>query len=199
MQVAEVDLKVIAFEVLRELKPELNQQEIVTRVHQYPDVPNVWADPNQIAVALKALVQNSIQAIHDVGGRVEIRLWRKSVQSVGISVRDNGVGIDERAKKHLFDPFFSGREAGRGLGFGLSKAWAILKRMHEGEIRLVDSVGGPGLEDNTLQSIGAFAGVAIGGATFEISLPISLHRPKAVQPERPSLETPVEINLRDAA
>jgi len=36
-------------------------------------------------------------------------------------------------RRHLFDPFYSGREAGRGLGFGLSKAWRIVSE-HGGRI-----------------------------------------------------------------
>jgi signal transduction histidine kinase len=44
----------------------------------------------------------------------------------------------------LFDPFFSGREAGRGLGFGLSKCWRIVTQ-HGGSV-VVNSVGGAGAE-----------------------------------------------------
>ena len=41
-------------------------------------------------------------------------------------VRDTGPGIPAHVRPHIFDPFFSGREAGRGLGLGLSKAWRIV-------------------------------------------------------------------------
>lgn len=48
-------------------------------------------------------------------------------------VSDNGSKIRSDIVDHLFDPFFSGREAGRGLGFGLSKVWTIAE-MHGGRI-----------------------------------------------------------------
>ncbi|MDA0284815.1 MAG: ATP-binding protein, partial [Planctomycetota bacterium] len=47
--------------------------------------------------------------------------------------------LSESEREHLFDPFFSGRQAGRGLGFGLSKCWQIL-RMHGGSIQVIDTV-----------------------------------------------------------
>ncbi|HEX5471500.1 MAG TPA: ATP-binding protein, partial [Lacipirellulaceae bacterium] len=70
-----------------------------------------------------------------------------------IIVRDNGPGISEDVQHHLFDPFFSGREAGRGLGFGLSKCWRIVTD-HGGEV-VVDSP-------------------ANGGAQISILLPLTL-------------------------
>jgi len=45
---------------------------------------------------------------------------------VEITIHDTGPGISSKVRDHLFDPFYSGREAGRGLGFGLSKAWRIV-------------------------------------------------------------------------
>ena len=55
-----------------------------------------------------------------------------------LSVTDNGPGLSEKDRAHLFDPFYSGRDAGRGLGFGLCKCWRIVSG-HGGTIE-VDSV-----------------------------------------------------------
>ena len=52
-----------------------------------------------------------------------------------ITVRDTGPGIPLGVREHIFDPFFSGREAGRGLGFGLSKCWRIVTE-HGGSIHV---------------------------------------------------------------
>ena len=56
-------------------------------------------------------------------------------KEAAIEVRDNGPGVPEAIRPHVFDPFFSGREAGRGLGFGLSKCWRIVTE-HGGTVRL---------------------------------------------------------------
>ncbi|MSR57383.1 MAG: HAMP domain-containing histidine kinase [Planctomycetaceae bacterium] len=88
----------------------------------------IYADPVQLRVAVGALVKNSLEAIADRGqitlsARAELdnnRRWAV------LQVSDNGRGLSAQDREHLFDPFYSGRQAGRGLGFGLSKAWRIV-------------------------------------------------------------------------
>jgi signal transduction histidine kinase len=63
-------------------------------------------------------------------------------QTVILSVIDNGPGIPQSVRPHLFDPFYSGREAGRGLGFGMAKAWRIVDE-HGGSLD-VDSAADSG-------------------------------------------------------
>jgi len=98
-------------------------------------------DPVQIQTALRAVVQNGLEAVGR-GGLVQIVL-DTDAQWVYIRVQDNGPGIPPKVRAHLFDPFFSGRSAGRGLGLGLSKAWRIVVGNHHGQIR-VDSTPGRG-------------------------------------------------------
>ncbi|NUO81405.1 RpiB/LacA/LacB family sugar-phosphate isomerase [candidate division KSB1 bacterium] len=57
-------------------------------------------------------------------------------KSVEIAVHDSGPGIAPEVRQHLFDPYYSGRQAGRGLGVGLAKCRAIVER-HGGEIRVM--------------------------------------------------------------
>ena len=61
---------------------------------------------------------------------------------MAIDICDDGPGITPQQRQHLFDPFYSAREAGRGLGLGLSKAWRIVSN-HGGRI-VVESVPGQG-------------------------------------------------------
>jgi signal transduction histidine kinase len=75
-----------------------------------------------------------------------------AIRTPHLTVRDTGPGIPPAIRPHIFDPFFSGREAGRGLGLGLSKAWRIVQ-LHGGSLT-VDSP-------------------ASGGAVFVIVLPAS--------------------------
>jgi len=53
--------------------------------------------------------------------------------ALAIEVTDTGSGMTAEVRRHLFDPFFSGREAGRGLGFGMSKCWRIVTD-HQGTV-----------------------------------------------------------------
>src|SRR5262249_59589974 len=58
-----------------------------------------------------------------------------------VAVEDNGPGPDERSRVHLFDPFYSGRAAGRGRGLGLPAAWR-LAREHGGDVNYAPTPAG---------------------------------------------------------
>lgn len=109
------------------------------------------ADPTQISVAVHALAKNALEAL-GTGGRVTITVSWQADDGAGsdvggnmgiaaaqswarIVVADNGPGIPPEIVGRIFDPFFSGREAGRGLGFGLSKCWRIITA-HGGRIEV---------------------------------------------------------------
>lgn len=93
-----------------------------------------WADRDQLLVALRALVENALEALGE-GGRVEIGLLPATVGSCGFQVTDTGPGVPMEVRSRLFDPYYSGREAGRGLGLGLCKAWRIATD-HGGRVML---------------------------------------------------------------
>lgn len=115
---------------------EESGKPIALQVRICSRVTHLNMDPTHLSVAVHELLRNSREAIEQ-DGTIEVRVERKGAR-VAISVADDGVGIGEAVKPHLFDPFFSGREAGRGLGFGLSKAWRIAE-LHDGDLRYDDS------------------------------------------------------------
>lgn len=93
----------------------------------------LWADPSQLAVVLTALLRNSLEAADLPDCQIHITTRDESSGMVLFLIADNGPGLSEEQREHLFDPFYSGRQAGRGLGFGLAKAWRIV-RQHGGTI-----------------------------------------------------------------
>lgn len=127
-------------ELLTTLHGELGEQAAGQQtdwVLHAPHVPiRLVADKTQIAVALRSLCINALEALV-TGGRVEIALSQPlpADGSVRVTVSDNGPGIPPEVRPHIFDPFFSGREAGRGLGLGLSKCWRIVT-MHGGRVEV---------------------------------------------------------------
>ncbi|MCH2180413.1 MAG: HAMP domain-containing histidine kinase [Mariniblastus sp.] len=137
MQMETCDLAKLTRQLLDEMADELRTSDIEVLIRSYPGVRMVPVDPTHFAVAIKALLRNSIEAIGSAG-QIRVRLFRESTDWLGLSVVDNGPGVSPDQADHLFDPFYSGREAGRGLGFGLSKAWRII-REHGGEIFCDDS------------------------------------------------------------
>jgi nitrogen-specific signal transduction histidine kinase len=65
---------------------------------------------------------------------------RAGEQYVCIRVRDNGPGIDPEDLDHIFDPFFTKRDVGEGMGLGLSICHRILES-HEGRIEVESDPG----------------------------------------------------------
>ncbi len=134
---APTNLAEVARQVAAELSVRAAERGIAIAV-QADDV-TCDVDATQIAVALRALVDNSVEAIGQQG-EISVTVQR-SGESAEIVVRDTGPGISPAVREHLFDPFYSGREAGRGLGFGLSKCWRIVTD-HGGEVLVGDGPGG---------------------------------------------------------
>jgi signal transduction histidine kinase len=100
----------------------------------------VDVDPKQLTIALTALIRNGVEAATS-GGWVRVSTAFRP-DRLEIVVEDSGPGPDELSREHLFDPFYSGRAAGRGRGLGLPAAWR-LAREHGGDVRYVPMAGGP--------------------------------------------------------
>lgn len=86
----------------------------------------IHSDPVLVHVAVGILCNNAREAVQRSGGTVRLSLCRCS-SDWKIMVKDNGSGISAEVRPLIFNPFYSGREAGRGLGFGLPKAWRIMQ------------------------------------------------------------------------
>jgi signal transduction histidine kinase len=130
-----VELGVAVTNVLECLQEKASQRNCSFEVDATASI-TIHADPVQLAVVISSLVNNAIEAQPVGGGVIQVTVSRISdrVQEMGmLRIRDEGIGLSEIEREHLFDPFFSGRQAGRGLGFGLSKAWRIVER-HGGQI-----------------------------------------------------------------
>lgn len=127
--------------VEREFAQQAAEQGTRLRVADGEMAVELPADRVQLETALRAVVQNALEAVGQ-GGTVTLSYYRDQ-QFHWLTVSDTGPGLSPKAQAHLFDPFFSGREAGRGLGLGLSKVWAIV-RQHGGQV-VVDSPSGEGV------------------------------------------------------
>jgi signal transduction histidine kinase len=103
--------------------------------------PSLCADPAHLRTALTCLVRNAIEAA-PAEGWAGIRVDASAPQQVDVVVEDNGPGLPALLREHLFDPFYSGREAGRGRGLGLSTAWRLVQ-VHGGDLRFVNLPDGP--------------------------------------------------------
>ena len=114
------------------------------------DAGAVRADvyPQELSRVVLNLVSNACFAMYDKMDKVEGGYapaidfgFRRSDETVTITVRDNGPGIPAEARDRIFDPFFTTRALGEGTGLGLSLCHDIVSNVHGGEL-LVDSTVG---------------------------------------------------------
>lgn len=98
------------------------------------DLPLTTGDPRQIQQVVLNLVANAIQAMEPMGGgTLRLRTFAEG-ERVVLEVSDTGPGIPEEARAHVFEPFYTTKQAGTGLG--LSVSYGIVAS-HGGEISIV--------------------------------------------------------------
>jgi len=136
-----VDLTEVIGHVLAELHERMpDDSAITTAIDVAYEARTIVADRAQLTTALTQLVSNALQAM-PTGGQLRIRVVRGD-GVVEISVADSGGGVADHNAPRIFDPFFSTRPAGAGLGLCVTQTIA---EAHGGNVRLVRS-GGPGAE-----------------------------------------------------
>jgi signal transduction histidine kinase len=164
-ELGQVELVKLLDDLVARLHPRAAQQE--TAICRTGDAGPIllFADPVQLAVALRAICQNALEALQ-TGGHIEVNVEHRqgtvvvsemprsaaqdsnlkpppspsSLGEVRIRISDDGPGIKPEERAHVFDPFYSARQAGRGLGLGLCKAWRIVTN-HGGRIEVESEPG----------------------------------------------------------
>jgi signal transduction histidine kinase len=141
LDVQPFDLRDLLAAVQEYLAKECLRRNVQFEVEPFDEAFDYRGDFAQLRVALSAVCTNSLEAIGQ-DGSIGVQLSHERDESgkqvAVISVVDDGPGISAEVREHLFDPFYSGREAGRGLGFGLSKCWRIVSE-HGGSVAVCDS------------------------------------------------------------
>lgn len=132
-----VSVKQLATQTAREMSEFTDPLSLELNVCDCEDVL-IQSDEKACLEIFKAIVQNSIDAMED--GKIEFA-WRVDDTKVYVTISDTGSLIPEEQLEVVFDPFFSGREAGRGIGFGLTKAWRVMQ-LHHGDISVSNLTDG---------------------------------------------------------
>jgi signal transduction histidine kinase len=106
-------------DALRFHEPLLRQHRIALRTEFDAGAPPVVADKAQLEQALLNLVRNAVEAMPD-GGTLTVRTARNGA-TAQISVADTGLGMDEEQRARLFQPFWTTKPGGTGLGLVLTQ------------------------------------------------------------------------------
>ena len=116
-------------------------------------LPAVDGDPIQIQQVLVNLIGNAFDSMRETAlenRKVEVSTKRNGDETVELSVRDYGVGIDEGVRSRIFEQFFTTKEDGLGMGLAIVRS---IIQAHEGSIVVENAPGG--------------------GACFSVTMPVS--------------------------
>ncbi|AWC23367.1 Sensor protein ZraS [Aminobacter sp. MSH1] len=133
----------------------IKSSDISLSVQRAPDLPAIWADPDQLTQVLINLLVNAEHAVHGWDGPRDIMISTELQPESGnilVKVADTGPGIPNEILPRIFEPFFTTKEVGAGTGIGLSFCYRIIQS-HQGTIQVETKEGG--------------------GSTFVVSLPAS--------------------------
>lgn len=137
-------------DVLALVKPQKSFRDVAIHAEIPGDLPRVaLAGPRLVQVLLNLLL-NAADAVPREGGRVTLRAERLDADRVRLTVEDNGTGLAPSIRGHLFEPFTTTKEPGKGTGLGL----AVCRG-------LIESAGGTLAAEDSPE----------GGARFVIELP----------------------------
>ncbi len=136
-----VDVRSVVRDVSLSLSDLARQRQVQLQCPEPDAALHLHADPRQIRTALECLLRNAIEAA-PIGGWARLRLETATAERLELVVEDSGSGPAPAQRDHLFNPFFCGRQAGRGRGLGLPTAWR-LAREHGGDVRFDGAAGAP--------------------------------------------------------
>ena len=134
-----VDLNALLSETISLTEYQMRLQDIKVERRLAADLLPVMADQGQLKQAFLNLLLNAIDAMPK-GGTLTLSTRNARERSVVIQVADTGVGIPKEYFSHIFEPFYTTKKTGYGVGLGLSVVYGII-RDHKGSIKVDSTVG----------------------------------------------------------
>jgi two-component system sensor histidine kinase HydH len=146
--------------------PELERRRLAVALDGIADAPALEADPDLLAQIALDLVVNAAEAAGE-GGRIELRA-QASAADVVLEVADSGPGVPVAAAEQVFEPFYTTKPSGTGLGLAMV---ARIAQAHGGSVEVAEGRG---------------AGAGGAGACFRVRLPLRgpASAPHAFEAER---------------
>ena len=115
-------------EVLKFIEKEILFRNIRLDLHLRGDLPPVVSNKGQLQQVFLNIVNNAVDAV-EKDGLIEIRTDIKDENTAMVSIKDTGPGISQDILRHIFEPFYTTKEKGKGTGLGLSISYGIMQKL----------------------------------------------------------------------
>jgi two-component system, NtrC family, sensor kinase len=142
--VAPENINDVVENIARILETQAKEKNVAILRELGDNLPKVWIDREQMKQVFMNLILNAIQAMRD-GGSINISSrpvsrngTHPSGDFVQVEIRDSGIGIPEENLQHIFDPFFTSKDEGSGLGLAVSHQ---IVQEHGGFVTVESQVG----------------------------------------------------------
>jgi len=146
----------IVEKTLELLRPEIENRGVAIKTRLARNLTATPVDPTQLQQVLVNLIKNGLQAM-TMGGQLTLQTGETS-DGVWVSVADSGGGIPQEQINHIFEPFYTTKKKGTGLGLMIVQR---IVRAHNGRIELESHVGR--------------------GTTFRVWLPLHERKPRLLE------------------
>ncbi|MCF8130152.1 MAG: PAS domain S-box protein [Deltaproteobacteria bacterium] len=142
-----VDVNATIKDVMKIIGQQLNLQNIKVLYDLAENAPPILANKNRLEQVIFNLVTNARDAIQAQSNEkqeenvIVISTWSEQKTHLNITISDTGTGIPEKNVPKIFEPFYTTKEVGKGMGLGLSITYGII-RDFEGTINVESQPGG---------------------------------------------------------
>jgi PAS domain S-box-containing protein len=146
--------------VIALLKTELRRHRITVKTRLAGALPAVWGDRVQLQQVVLNLIMNAIESMGGVASRARLLTIATKFDASGVSikVKDRGVGLDEDSLERVFEPFYTTKPQGMGIGLAISRS---IVEAHGGQLWATRNRGSGATFEFRLPAVGAAAGETV--------------------------------------
>jgi two-component system, NtrC family, sensor kinase len=135
-------------------KPTSKNHKGIKVIRDYGNLPLIDCSPGQLNQVFLNIIVNAIDALEDKNKKqIDNHTQESKLPTIHIStevmnhdwaiirIADNGLGMDDKVRSQLFNPFFTTKEIGKGTGLGLSISYQIIVELHQGKLECYSTPG----------------------------------------------------------
>jgi PAS domain S-box-containing protein len=120
-----LDINETILETIALTRGEMGRHSILLQTELANDLPSVWGDRVQLQQVMLNLIMNGIEAMSEISERSRVLLIGSSADvpdGVIVTVQDSGPGLNPESLDHIFDPFYTTKQTGMGMGLSICRS-----------------------------------------------------------------------------